>query len=113
MNPILHVTTRMQWERGLTTGSYATESLDSVGFIYCSEPRQVLGIANSLYRGREGLVLLCIDPERVTAQIKYESQESGVAYPHIYGPLNADAVVRVHPLEPQADGTFTLPEPLL
>jgi uncharacterized protein (DUF952 family) len=32
-------------------------------------------------------------------------------FPHIYGPLNLDAVTQVLPFEPSDDGLFSLPEP--
>lgn len=82
-------------------------SLDDVGFIHCSHARQVRGVADAYYRGRSDVVLLTIDPGRVRAPIR-EEMPPGVAdaFPHIYGPLNLDAVVAVEPLAARADGTL-------
>jgi uncharacterized protein (DUF952 family) len=55
------------------------------------------------------LVLLCIDAGRVESEIRYDGTE-GEKYPHIYGPLNVDAVVKALDFRPRNDGKFTLPE---
>ena len=105
---ILHITTRTEWETADIF--YTAPSLHSEGFIHCSTPEQVLATANELFRGQTGLVLLCIDPVRVTADILYEDcYQSGQKFPHIYGPLNINAVMNVVEFPPHADGTFSLP----
>lgn len=110
---ILHITSRTQWAGAKITGFYQADSLNSEGFIHCSTPEQVLGPANALYRGRKGLVLLCIDPNRVQAEIVYEDcYDTGQAFPHIYGSLNVDAVVNVVDFPPGEDGFFSLPAEL-
>jgi len=56
------------------------------------------------------LLLLCIDAEKVKAKIVYEdTANTGMLFPHIYGPLNLDSVFRVMALKPSMDGTFDLP----
>ncbi len=86
------------------------QSLDEVGFIHCSYANQVTRVANAIYRGVHGLILLEIDPARLTSEVRDEALGDGdEKFPHIYGPLDTDAVVEVHPFEPTADGTFELP----
>jgi len=67
----------------------------------------VLGPANALFLGRDDLVLLVIDPAKVGPAIKYEGAPGSQQFPHIYGPLNLDAVVAVMALPRGRDGTFT------
>jgi uncharacterized protein (DUF952 family) len=56
-------------------------------------------------------VLLVIDPELVTAPVRDESQNGGSErYPHVYGPVNVDAVTDLLRFEPSDDGIFSLPE---
>lgn len=108
MEPILHITGRAQWEAARAAGAYRGDTLDSTGFIHCSLPRQVLHVANRFYRGTAGLVLLVIDRARVASPVRDEDSE-GDLFPHIYGALNLDAVVRAVDFRPRADGTFALP----
>ena len=109
MNPILHIAGRRQWERARKIGLYTGDTLGVEGFIHASAPRQVLKVAERFFRDRKGLVLLVIDPEKVRPEIRYEAAGDGDEYPHIYGPLNVDAVLRALKFEPGEDGTFALP----
>jgi len=110
---ILHITTKQNWGTAVATGSYRDASLDNEGFIHCSTPQQILGPANEFYRGQSDLVLLCISASEVDAAVIYEDcYEKGMAYPHIYGPLNVNAVRQVINFPPNADGTFSLPSEL-
>ena len=112
MNLILHITRRERWEEAAREGVYRADTLDTEGFIHCSKPEQVVAVADRLFRGQRGLVLLCIDEDRVQAEIVYEGASIGERFPHIYGPLNRNAVTEVLPFEPREDGTFALPEKL-
>jgi uncharacterized protein (DUF952 family) len=109
---IYHIATRPDWERARRDGEYTTSTIGRTlaeeGFIHASGPAQVTGVADRYYRGlREELLLLVIDPERVLAEIRYEDVPGADApFPHIYGPLNADAVVEVRPVSARPDGTF-------
>ena len=114
MEIILHITRRDQWDRAKAVGLYDTPSLYSQGFIHCSKPDQVIAVANFLFHGQTDLVLLCISTERVEAEIRYENLEGGdQRFPHIYGPLNLNAVTKALDFEPRSDGTFVLPEELV
>lgn len=109
MRVIFHIARREQWTCAKQSGVYGSDTVGTEGFLHASLPRQVIRVANRLFRGRKGLVLLWIDPEKVQSQIRYEAAADGEEYPHIYGPLNADAVVQALDFEPEADGTFSLP----
>ena len=111
MDTILHITRRVDWETAVTTPPYRADSLTTEGFIHCSTAAQVLGPANEFYRGQTDLVLLVIDSGKAKAEIVYEDcYETGQQFPHIYGPLNLDAVVKVVDFPPNADGSFSLPD---
>ncbi len=110
MANILHIAELPAWESAKASGFYAIESLKSEGFIHCSKPSQVLGVAHERFANRHDLVLLEIAENRVRVEIKYENCEDGTEqFPHLYGPLNVDAVVAEHPFQPNEDGAFELP----
>ena len=104
---IVHIAPRQDWEAALPGGRYTADSLATEGFIHCSETRQVIAVANARFKGHPHLVLLWIDPSRLSSPVRYENLEGGAdRFPHIYGPLNVDAVVDVTPFAPSADGLF-------
>lgn len=110
MNFILHITTYKEWVAGIEAGRYEPASLHREGFIHCSTRSQLIGVANSVFHGERGLVVLCIDTDLVEAEIRYEDcYETGQKFPHIYGPLDPETVVAVMPLIPDTDGKFSLP----
>ena len=146
MPRLYHMTPGAEWAAAQALGEYRLstrgKTLAEEGFIHCSYAHQVVRVADAIYRGTRGLVLLVIDPAAVRAEIREEAlgrvgpgSEGGAdrpagrgpgggeatdrrsagcrgAIPHIYGPLNADAVVDVLPFEPAADGSFELPASL-
>lgn len=100
---ICHLTTRSAWEKAIHEGGYQPPSLSIEGFIHCSYPEQVEDTAWRYFRGQTGLVLLWIEPGRLTSELRIEDAAGHAGqYPHIYGPLNPEAVVRVteYPMEP-------------
>ncbi|MEU6012930.1 DUF952 domain-containing protein [Streptomyces sp. NPDC047515] len=106
---LLHLTERPLWEaaRGIGTYEMSTRgrTLHEEGFIHCSLPHQLDGVADMLYgagsragAGDQDLVVLVIDPARLPAPVRYESvAPGGEEFPHIYGPVPVDAVVEVRP----------------
>lgn len=109
MSIILHITSRGQWEQARGEGRYRGDTLESEGFIHCSTPAQVVRVANALFRGRKDLVLLCIDSAKVRPAIRDEDAGQGEHFPHVYGPLNPDAVVAIVDFPAKEDGSFELP----
>jgi len=115
---ILHITSREAWKTAQEQGQYNAPSLTSDRFIHCSTREQVLPVAEKFYKGQAGLILLVIDSTHLSSELKWESPFDGIpptgvpvndVFPHIYGPINLDAVVQVIDFEPTADGKFILP----
>jgi uncharacterized protein (DUF952 family) len=109
---ILHITTRKAWSVAQERGSYAPDSLDVDGFIHCSRASQVMRVANLVYTGQHGLVLLVMDPARMTSELRWEPgvDLASELFPHVYGPINLESVVNVIDSEPGPDGLFLLPD---
>ena len=110
MSEIFHITTEDGWETARSAGVYRGDALQSEGFIHASTSAQVIEVANRLFNGRRDLLLLRIDADRVAAEIRVENLEGGdEQYPHIYGPLNLDAVTATVRFRSALDGTLQLP----
>jgi len=111
---IFHITSRQAWSAAQARGQYTADSLAQAGFIHCSKAGQILRVANFLYEGQAGLVLLVVDPDRLASELRWEpgADLQSELFPHVYGPLNLDAVVHVIDFEPAVDGKFHLPESL-
>ena len=117
---ICHITTQAAWDAAQDSGLFLSPEFDDIGFIHCSPPEQVLMVANAYFAGRSNLVLMVIDPTRLTSPLRWEpphwigrlpSFTEGLLFPHVYGPINVDAVVRKLDLVPGETGTFVLPIP--
>ena len=72
---------------------YEHASLVSEGFIHCSFAEQIDGVLQRYYSGAESVVLLEIDSEKLTSELVNEPSTNNELYPHIYGPINRDAVI--------------------
>jgi uncharacterized protein (DUF952 family) len=116
---VYHITSRSAWNEARARGNYRAESLDTEGFIHCSTEEQVIPVAENFYKGQSGLLLLVIEPERLTSELKWEPPAGGAPppgvpegdlFPHIYGPVNLDAVVQVFDLQTNPDGKIVKPE---
>ncbi len=112
---LFHITDRAAWGRQQGSDEYRAASLEAEGFVHLSTPVQVVETADRFFRGQTGLVLLVIDPARLTAPLRWEPapDRNGELFPHLHGPLNVAAVMRVVDFAPNADGTFALPDTAL
>jgi uncharacterized protein (DUF952 family) len=108
---VFHITERSAFAAALESGAYEAESLQREGFIHCSTITQVLRSAARFFGGRTGLVLLCIDAERLGALLRYEAAD-GEPFPHCYGPIPLEAIPAVIDFPCRPDGSFELPQEL-
>lgn len=89
-------------------------SLETEGFLHCTRGLALmLEVANRFYQAVPGdFLVLVIDPDKVRAPVRFEPPTSsadplaGQLFPHIYGPLNRDAIVAVRTARRASDGTF-------
>lgn len=117
---ILHIISRDAWESARQSAEIRAPSLDSQGFIHFSSPRQVTRVADNIFPGVQDLLLLVVDVDKLTAPLRWEPPDmpgeeappTGELFPHLYGPLNLDAVRAAVDFPSNPDGTFTLPPEL-
>src|ERR1700733_14842765 len=112
MEILFHIARRRDWDAAERAGAYRVSTLnltlEQQGFIPLSFARQVRGVADRFYTGvDEPLVLLSIDPSKLTAPVVTEAAEgSDEQFPHLYGELAVDAVRRVTPYAADEHGRF-------
>lgn len=96
------------YEAAVQGGTYEPESLQTEGFIHASPVQQLSRVANKYYRQHANLCVLTVDPALVKAAIQWETITNGDQYPHIYGPLNMDAVIAVNRTARLPDGSYNI-----
>jgi uncharacterized protein (DUF952 family)/GNAT superfamily N-acetyltransferase len=118
---ILHLTNSATWIEAQQQGFITAPSLAAEGFIHCSTEHQMRDVANKYYRGATDMVLVHIDPVTLASPLKWEppahidgspSLPNEPLFPHIYGVINLDAVIRVIDFPLNLDGSFDLPAQL-
>ncbi len=90
-------------------GAHMATSLDEEGFIHFSFRGQVERTATAIDKGRNGLVLLCVDDSNLEVVVE-DSYDIGEDFPHVYGPIPRTAITRVIPFPCETDGSFRLPD---
>ena len=107
---LVHLCGTEQWAQARLRGGIRPEDAGGGDFIHLSTPAQVHLPANRLYRGRDDLVLLHVDPARLDAPLRGEpgvpTDPESMLFPHLYGVLPVAAVVRVAAYPPDDGGAF-------
>lgn len=106
-----HIVAAEYFRDGDRDAPYTPPDFDTDGFIHCTDgARNLAAVANRYYReDRRMYIALVIDKSLVAPEILYE--DPARIYPHIYGPLNRDAIVGVVPVLRNSDGAFLPPRP--
>ncbi|OIN58963.1 DUF952 domain-containing protein [Arsenicibacter rosenii] len=95
---IYHITTKAWWETFAGKTHYLSPTFEQETFIHLSKPDQVAGVLERYYAGKTGLLKLHIDPDKLTAPLIYEPSTNQELFPHLYGPLNKEAIDRIEAL---------------
>ena len=115
---ILHLLSRKSWIEAQEVGQLIAPSVAIEGFAHCSTEHQMVDVANKYYRGTRDMVLLNIDPDKLTSPLKFEppahldgspALPHEPLFPHIYGPINLGAVSEVIDFPCNEEGLFTSP----
>ncbi len=105
---IFHLCSRAALTAACAVGTYRADSLATEGFIHLSRAHQVSPTARLYFVGVPDVVVLVVDPARLTARLVYELPASVIGhtsappdevteahFPHCYGEINLAAIVDV------------------
>jgi uncharacterized protein (DUF952 family) len=112
---IFHIADPTDWQAATVSGVYTMStldvSLDEEGFIHCSQFEQLSDVLEAVYGDiHEDQTLLVIDTDRLSSPWQFDDViGASKPFPHIYGPLNADAVIEIATLRRTTDG-WSLPD---
>ena len=101
-----HLAPRARWEDWDPGTPYASPSLSDEGFIHCTDGiANMVATANRFYRSDPGeFVVLTVDLERTGSPWRID--DPGKPFPHIYGPIQREAILAVRPFQRDAEGAF-------
>jgi uncharacterized protein (DUF952 family) len=86
-----------EWSAFEAAGRFDGSPFDhSSGFVHCSSREQVAATAMRVFGRESALVVLALDTGSLDAPVRWEQAAHGGSYPHVYGSLTLDAVVRVY-----------------
>jgi uncharacterized protein (DUF952 family) len=106
---IYHIAEKDAWLTCINKSEYYQKEYQKDGFIHCSDGHQVEQAANWLFKGKKNLVLLKIDPTKLNSRTIYESPRgTSEKFPHIYGTVNKQAIVKVSELTCNENGEFKI-----
>ena len=74
---------------------YRHSSLATEGFIHCSFADQLDAVIERYYKAQPCVVVLEIESDRLMSRMIKEPSTSSEIYPHVYGPINRNAIVGV------------------
>lgn len=110
-NPIYHMCRAEEWKMAQKSGQYPGSSQDQAdGFIHFSTGDQLIESAAKHRAGQSGLLLLTVDPAKLGEALKWEESRGGALFPHLYGLLSTDAVIRTDDLPLGDDNVHIFPD---
>ena len=92
---IFHITTSNDWALQKHNPEFLPSDYHKEGFIHCCTEKQLAGVMVRYFKGKTGLVLLQLDETKLQAELKYEISTNDEKFPHIYGSINREAILKV------------------
>jgi uncharacterized protein (DUF952 family) len=106
MTLIYKILPRSEWEDARAAGRFRGSAVDLAdGYIHFSTAAQAQETAARHFAGKVGLLVLEVDGDALGAALRWEPSRGGDLFPHLYGDLQVDAVLRVLPAPLDGDGT--------
>ena len=104
-----HLVPRSEWEATDPARPYVPTAFGQDGFVHCTDGAdEVAATANRYFGNFEGeLLALVLDRARLGAPVRYEDPRT--VFPHVYGPIEREAIVEVLTMARDATGQYLAP----
>ncbi len=102
MAQVCKIMTQEEWDESIGVGKeYAAVSEADLrdGYLHCSSTDQVPRTLAKWYAAQDSVIVVTLDTDRLTSEVKWEPNAVGEPFPHLYGPIIPGAVagmVRLH-----------------
>lgn len=96
---IYHLVLPEVWDAVGSDAEYAAQSLATEGFVHCSYEHQLETVLGRYYAGVKKVTILEIDTEKLSSRLVEEPSTNNEIYPHIYGAINRDAIIKAETKE--------------
>ncbi len=90
---LIHLLSRAEWGQARLAGVHAPPSLASEGFIHLCTPEQLPGVVARFFANQSDILALELDETKIIGEIRWEDSYGHGLFPHLYAPLNLEAVI--------------------
>jgi len=110
MRTLYKICSATLWREAERAGVFRGSKVDQRdNFIHFSTAAQVAETAAKHFSGQSDLLLISVDAGRLGSALRWEPSRGGALFPHLYGPLAPEAVIRVDLLPLGPDGRHIFP----
>ena len=109
MGQVCKIMTQEEWDESIGGGKAyvaASEADLRDGYLHCSSTGQVSKTLAKWYAALDSVIVVTVDTDRLTSEVKWEPNAVGELFPHIYGSISPEAVAGVVKLRRDSKGEF-------
>jgi uncharacterized protein (DUF952 family) len=96
---IYHVAREEEWNNNMGSENYAPAAYAHEGFIHACLDVQLEGVLLRYFKGEKNLLVLHIEEAKLLHLVKYEPSTGSELFPHVYGAINKNAILKIERLE--------------
>ena len=110
MTAIYKILPEAMWRKAQQAGFFEGSEVDlRDGYIHFSTAEQAVETAAKHFAAQHDLVLLEVEAGTLGEALRWEPSRGGALFPHLYGDLRMDAVIRAEPLLLDVTGRHIFP----